>query len=178
MSEGSTEKKAPPAAEPSRGKRKRKAQEKGNTDSGEDRSTKENKVPPKRRKVAGKVARSQTATEKSSPNKTEPDTAAESEVAGIAADGPSRFNIFALGFEEVAEAAADKTKGRPPIRADRSSLQAKMESGRANENYIKVNIKKKTFVRGRRGGGAAALRAEARRKIDLKVTDIKIDNTA
>jgi hypothetical protein len=81
--------------------------------------------------------------------------------------GPTSLNIFALGFEEVGgSASADKAvRGKNPAA---SSLQAKLASGRANENYIKVNIKKKTFSRGRRGG-AAALRAEQRRKVDLKV---------
>jgi hypothetical protein len=98
--------------------------------------------------------------------------AAQDSVPPSLQQGPASLNVFALGFEEEEVAEKKKPLAGGGRTGDRSSLQAKLASGRANENYIKVNIKKKTFVRGRRGGGAALMRAEHRRKIDLKVGDV------
>ena len=169
----------PAATQSTRGKRKRQRQRSSATDDDEiESNTKENTVPPKRRKVdekrptkrkpgrGRKRAESETPLsgneEKNCPDSPEP--------SNSVSEGPSSLNVFALGFEETGgsgETAAGKTtKGRY---AGGNGLQAKVASGRANENYVKVNIKKKVFSRGKRGG-AAALRAEQRRKLDLKVS--------
>ena len=169
------------APQSTRGKRKRQRQEKSSaTDDDEiESSTKENTVPSKRRKVdekrptKRKPGRGRKRAESETPlSGNEATNCLDSpEPADSVPEGPSSLNVFALGFEEVGGSgetatAGKTTKGRY---AGGNGLQAKVASGRANENYVKVNIKKKVFSRGKRGG-AAALRAEQRRKLDLKVS--------
>ncbi len=182
MLDGDSAKAKPVAPQSTRGKRKRQRQESSATDDDEiESNTKENTMPPKRRKVdekrptKRKPGRGRKRAESETPlSGNEATNCPDSpEPAEGVPEGPSSLNVFALGFEETggsgetATAAAGKTtKGRY---AGGNGLQAKVASGRANENYVKVNIKKKVFSRGKRGG-AAALRAEQRRKLDLKVS--------
>jgi hypothetical protein len=180
--DGDSAKAKPAAPQFTRGKRKRQRQERSSTtdDDEIESSSKENTVPPKRRKVdekrptKRKPGRGRKRAESETPlSGNESTNCPDSpEPADSVPEGPSSLNVFALGFEETggsgetATAAGKTTKGRY---AGGNGLQAKVASGRANENYVKVNIKKKVFSRGKRGG-AAALRAEQRRKLDLKVS--------
>ncbi len=183
MLDGDSVKVKPVAPQSTRGKRKRQRQERSSaTDDDEiESNTKENTVPPKRRKVdekrptRRKTGKGRKRAESETPlSGNEATNCPDSpEPADSVPEGPSSLNVFALGFEETGgsgetatTAAGKTTKGRY---AGGNSLQAKVASGRANENYVKVNIKKKVFSRGKRGG-AAALRAEQRRKLDLKVS--------
>ncbi len=181
MLDGDSAKAKPAAPQSTRGKRKRQRQDRSSaTDDDEiESSTKENTVPPKRRKVdekrpaKRKPGRGRKRAESETPlsgNEATNCPDSPEPAADSVPEGPSSLNVFALGFEETGgsgETAAGKTtKGRY---AGGNGLQAKVASGRANENYVKVNIKKKVFSRGKRGG-AAALRAEQRRKLDLKVS--------
>ena len=56
------------------------------------------------------------------------------------------------------------------VKAKAPFVQQKVQSGRANENYQKINLKKKVFVRGRAGRmtGAKYRRQEWKKKMDEK----------
>lgn len=80
--------------------------------------------------------------------------------------GPSNINMFALGFEEQ---MVDKVI---PIKKGQSAqerLESKVLSGKANDCFVKIDLKKKKFSRGKAGmSGAKIKRAEWKRKMDLK----------
>ena len=98
------------------------------------------------------------------------------------------LDIYALGFEEEEDvssakvaAAAGRTALLPlhdtsnisenvSLNIHRERLLEKVQSGRANENYQKINLKKKVFVRGRAGRmtGAKYRRQEWKKKFDEK----------
>ena len=80
--------------------------------------------------------------------------------------GPSAINMFALGFEEqeVEKVVAVK-KGL----SAQERLENKVMSGKANDCFVKIDLKKKKFARGNAGtSGAKIKRAEWKRKMDLK----------
>ena len=100
-----------------------------------------------------------------------------------------KIDLYSLGFEEeedvktAAEAASAGRTALLPLHHASNSLSTtsrtantnmqkerlmnKVASGRANENYQKINLKKKVFVRGRAGRmtGPKYLRQEWKRKI-------------
>ena len=78
--------------------------------------------------------------------------------------GPSDLNIYALGFEG---AGVDNTNVRK-ITTAKERLEKKVLSGKANENFVKIDLKKKKgFVKGK-NSGARLKRAEWKRKLDMK----------
>merc|ERR1712141_25916 len=103
-------------------------------------------------------------------------------------DGQNVLNIYSLGFEEEEDvssakvaAAAGRTALLPlhdtsnmsengVLNIHKERLLEKVQSGRANENYQKINLKKKVFVRGRAGRmtGAKYRRQEWKKKFDEK----------
>ena len=103
-------------------------------------------------------------------------------------DGQNVLDIYSLGFEEEEDvssakvaAAAGRTALLPlhdtsnisengALNIHKERLLEKVKSGRANENYQKINLKKKVFVRGRAGRmtGAKYRRQEWKKKFDEK----------
>lgn len=103
----------------------------------------------------------------------EPTTAATTSIA-CDPNEPSKINVYSLGFEEPeeGEAEAKKLKARAKFSKFKSKselLKGKVESGTANDNYVKINLKKKTFVRGRKNmTGGKYRRMEWKRKVAEK----------
>ena len=91
---------------------------------------------PARRKPAKKMKEDQNEEEKSNP-------APEME------KGPTPLNLFALGFEESTEKPVVKMK---VFLTQEQRLASNVASGRANENYKKIDIKKKSYSKGKRTG--------------------------
>ena len=80
------------------------------------------------------------------------------------AQGPSDINIYALGFEGK---GVENTNIRKVTTA-KERLEKKVLSGKANENFVKIDLKKKKgFVKGK-NSGARLKRAEWKRKLDMK----------
>ena len=80
--------------------------------------------------------------------------------------GPSAINMFALGFEEQEE---DKVVAVKKGLSAQERLESKVLSGKANDCFVKIDLKKKKFARGNAGtSGAKIKRAEWKRKMDLK----------
>merc|ERR1719369_2560778 len=81
-------------------------------------------------------------------------------------EGPTDINLFALGFEE------DQTNVKQKVRKVQSAqerLESKVTSGKASENFIKIDIKKKTYTRGKKNSsGEMAKRADWKRKVAMK----------
>ena len=78
--------------------------------------------------------------------------------------GPSDLNIYALGFEGP---GVDNTNVRQ-ITTAKERLEKKVLSGKANDNFVKIDLKKKKgFVKGK-NSGARLKRAEWKRKLDMK----------
>ena len=64
-------------------------------------------------------------------------------------DGPTPLNLFALGFEETTEKPVIKMK---VFMTQEQRLASNVASGRANENYKKIDLKKKSYSKGKRTG--------------------------
>lgn len=64
-------------------------------------------------------------------------------------DGPTSLNLFALGFEETMEKPVIKMK---VFMTQEQRLASNVASGRANENYKKIDLKKKSYSKGKRTG--------------------------
>jgi len=64
-------------------------------------------------------------------------------------DGPTPLNLFALGFEETTEKPVIKMK---VFMTQEQRLTSNVASGRANENYKKIDLKKKSYSKGKRTG--------------------------
>ena len=80
--------------------------------------------------------------------------------------GPTALNMFALGFEEQ---EADKVVPIKKAQSAQERLESKVLSGKANDCFVKIDLKKKKFSRGKGGlSGAKIKRAEWKRKMDLK----------
>ena len=80
--------------------------------------------------------------------------------------GPSAINMFALGFEEQ---EVDKVVAVKKGQSAQQRLENKVLSGKANDCFVKIDLKKKKFARGNAGtSGAKIKRAEWKRKMDLK----------
>ena len=104
------------------------------------------------------------------------------------------IDVYSLGFEEEEDvnnaklaAAAGKSALLPLHDVSNTSINgaqdmqrerllSKLQSGKANENYQKINLKKKVFVRGRAGRmtGAKYRRQEWKKKMDEKKKSEKI----
>jgi hypothetical protein len=85
--------------------------------------------------------------------------------------GPSNINLYELGFEEnvSTELAKGGKKGRTFMTAE-ARLASNMKSGKANENYKKIDLKKKTYSKGG-GRGKFMMAMEYKRKLAVKVSD-------
>jgi len=80
--------------------------------------------------------------------------------------GPLDLNLFALGFEE--DDVGQKQAVRK-VQTAQERLESKVNSGKASENFQKIDIKKKSFSRGKKGlSGEKIKRAEWKRKVDMK----------
>ena len=82
---------------------------------------------------------------------------------GDEAHGPSDINIYALGFE----GPGVENVGVKKMRTAKERLEAKVASGRANDHFQKIDLKKKSYSKGKRTG-AKIKRMEFRRKLDAK----------
>eukprot|EP00092_Neocalanus_flemingeri_P040667 GFUD01044278.1.p1 GENE.GFUD01044278.1~~GFUD01044278.1.p1 ORF type:complete len:1538 (+),score=567.86 GFUD01044278.1:263-4615(+) len=81
--------------------------------------------------------------------------------------GPSELNLFALGFEEGGNVLEKQTVKK--VQTAQERLESKVSSGKASDNYLKIDIKKKTYSRGKKGSsGEMIKRAEWKRKVDMK----------
>merc|ERR1719431_1416549 len=110
-------------------------------------------------KKAAKPRKKRVKKVESSDNENEPNPA-------DTADGPSDLNLFALGFEE--DNVGQKQAVRKVMTAQ-ERLESKVNSGKASENFQKIDIKKKSFSRGKKGlSGEKIKRAEWKRKMDMK----------
>ena len=78
-------------------------------------------------------------------------------------EGPVDMNLFALGFEET-EAKDIKVK-KTMTQGERLSM--KVTSGKASENFMKIDLKKKSFSKGK-NSGAKMKRFEYKKKLALK----------
>ena len=78
-------------------------------------------------------------------------------------EGPVDMNLFALGFEET-EAKDIKVK-KTLTQGERLSM--KVTSGKASENFMKIDLKKKSFSKGK-NSGAKMKRFEYKKKLALK----------
>jgi len=87
-------------------------------------------------------------------------------VVGDEVEGPSQINLFALGFEE--DVGMEKQKVRKVMTAQ-ERLESKVATGQASNNFLKIDIKKKTYTRGKKGSsGEMIKRAEYHRKVAMK----------
>lgn len=78
---------------------------------------------------------------------------------GPISGAPSALNVYALGFDEPEKLG--EVRSRAPITRKAAPL--------ANENYVKINLKKKSYSRGKRGmTGGKYRRMEWKRKTALK----------
>merc|ERR1712079_166872 len=77
--------------------------------------------------------------------------------------GPSDMNMYALGFEEK---GTDTVKVKKYLTA-KERLESKVMSGKANDMFVKIDLKKKSYSKGKMSG-ARIKRAEWKRKLDLK----------
>jgi len=86
--------------------------------------------------------------------------------SSIKIEGPSSMNLYALGFEED-DVPASKTVKK--VVTAKQRLESKVSTGAANDNFLKIDIKKKTYTRGKKGlSGEKIKRAEWKRKVDMK----------
>jgi len=98
-------------------------------------------------------------------------------------DGPSKVNLYALGFEDAEDvatvkSAAWKEKKWGKILTQEQKLEQKLASGKSGDNFTKIDLKKKSYSRGRTGiSGSMYKRMEFKRKeavkAGLKVKEIK-----
>ena len=77
--------------------------------------------------------------------------------------GPSDINMFALGFEGKGVDTVNTKK----MSTKQERLEMKLKTGKANDMFVKIDLKKKKFSKGK-FSGARLLRAEAKRKLDIK----------
>ena len=109
-----------------------------------------NKKPPKKRK-------------KKKLEEIEEDDGGEDGERMVKEEGPVDMNLFALGFEET-EAKDIKVK-KTMTQGERLSM--KVTSGKASENFMKIDLKKKSFSKGK-NSGAKMKRFEYKKKLALK----------
>ena len=109
-----------------------------------------NKKPPKKRK-------------KKRLEEIEEDGGGEDGERMVKEEGPVDMNLFALGFEET-EAKDIKVK-KTMTQGERLSM--KVTSGKASENFMKIDLKKKSFSKGK-NSGAKMKRFEYKKKLALK----------
>ena len=79
--------------------------------------------------------------------------------------GPSRVNLFALGFEEGEETGPTSVK---TFMTPEQRLANNLATGKANENYKKIDLKKKSYSKGK-GAGRFIKNMEFKRKLAAKV---------
>merc|ERR1712096_503982 len=85
---------------------------------------------------------------------------------GPVVEGPSEINLFALGFEE--DVMVEKQKVRK-VQTAQERLESKVNTGGASDNFLKIDIKKKTYTRGKKNSsGEMIKRAEWKRKVAMK----------
>lgn len=167
-------------------KRKKKGSE---TDEGE--TSPKPVQPKKRRKKANtsistdepKKTKKRIARKKKVVSEDEEETNDNDTIEAPINDGPSKVNLYALGFEDAEDVATvrsatfkDKKWGK--ILTQEQKLEQKLASGKSGNNFIKIDLKKKTYSRGRTGiSGSMYKRMEFKRKeaikSGLKVKEIK-----
>ena len=134
-------------------KKKRKIDEDEDSDYENEKNKSEDdfpKVKPKTRQPRRKKAKIDLAASEDVPTEDVP-------------AGPSQMNMFALGFEEK---GVDTVMTKKTTTA-KERLEKKVLSGKANENFVKIDLKKKSFSKGKMTG-ARIKRAEFKRKLDMK----------
>eukprot|EP00090_Calanus_glacialis_P000787 TRINITY_DN10552_c0_g1_i1.p1 TRINITY_DN10552_c0_g1~~TRINITY_DN10552_c0_g1_i1.p1 ORF type:complete len:1436 (-),score=591.02 TRINITY_DN10552_c0_g1_i1:100-4407(-) len=90
----------------------------------------------------------------------------EDDVASAVVDGPSDMNLYALGFEEGDVSAKQSVR---KVQTAQERLASKVNSGKASDNFLKIDIKKKSYSRGKGGSsGEMIKRKEWQRKVDMK----------
>ena len=108
------------------------------------------------------------------PNKGPPSPPSEEEESGDrqaaaapepSEQGPSRVNLFALGFEEGEETGPTSVK---TFMTPEQRLANNLATGKANENYKKIDLKKKSYSKGK-GAGRFIKNMEFKRKLAAKV---------
>jgi len=82
-------------------------------------------------------------------------------------EGPSGVNLFELGFEESEKIEMNAVKGKRTFLTQERRLAINLESGKANENYRKIDLKKKTYTKGR-GRGKFLMKMEYKKKLAAK----------
>lgn len=67
--------------------------------------------------------------------------------------GPSNINLFELGFEEIVGGTGGGkgagASGKKTFMTPEQRLSKNVSSGKANENYRKIDLKKKTYTKGK-----------------------------
>lgn len=79
--------------------------------------------------------------------------------------GPSKMNLFALGFEETIDGGPTSVK---TFMTPEQRLAHNASTGKANENYKKIDLKKKSYSKGKTGGKFIK-NMEYKRKLAAKV---------
>ena len=102
----------------------------------------------RRKAPAGKTSKRRKVTE---------DTEVETDDP-LVSSGPTPLNLFALGFEEN---EAKPLKVGKTFMTQQDRLASNVASGKANENYQKIDLKKKSYSKGKRTG-------EFLKKMDFK----------
>lgn len=81
--------------------------------------------------------------------------------------GPSDVNLFELGFEDSEKGNINSSQGNRTFMTQERRLAINVESGKANENYRKIDLKKKTYSKGR-GRGKFLMKLEYQKKLAAK----------
>jgi len=119
-----------------------------------------------KRKDASKAVRKTVKTRRKKVKKIEKSDEEDDPPPLSVVNGPTDLNLFALGFEE--DDVSEKQAVRK-VQTAQERLAAKVNSGKASENFQKIDIKKKSYSRGKKGlSGEKMKRAEWKRKLDMK----------
>jgi len=136
------------------------------SDSDNNTETEMDAKPKKKTKAASKGVKKAVKPRKKRVKKVESSDDEMAVTTAVVVEGPSNLNLYALGFEE--DDVADKPAVRKVMTAQ-ERLESKVNSGKASENYQKIDIKKKSYSRGKKGmSGEKIKRAEWKRKVDMK----------